>query len=456
MGVIASIDSQVVEAAPGVDTTCTVQVRNTGMVVDQVLLEVLGDSKPWASIEPDRLNLMPDATGTARITFHPPRSSSVRAGEVPFAVRAVSLEDPEGSTVEESRVTVGSFTEINAEIVPKTSHGRRSGKHRLSVENRGNGTSDIRLAAADPDDALEFRFTPDALSTEPGTATFVKLRAAPRRRFAKGPSKSLPFQVMAFRDAGEPITVDATMLQRQMMPEWLVPAVAILAAAVVALVALWYLVFKPAVHSAASEAVTNENRQLAANAQKASSAASQASAAASNANAAAAAAGGAVSSGAPGDPAGGPGGSGTGGSGPAGVGNAAGSGGPSGSRKPSASLTPTPATAPGNPVSRLIRSDVAPSTTKSYSYELPRGEKTLTVSDIVMENPAGDSGTLHIRSGGTALFDFGLDDFRNLDYHFVQPLVFTVDQPLTVVVECKNPGTTHCTAGLSFSGEVSR
>ena len=99
MGITASIDSQVVDAAPGLDTFCTVQVHNTGMVVDQVLLEVLGDSKPWATIEPDRLNLMPAATGTARIAFHPPRSSSVRAGEVPFAVRAVSLEDTEGSVI---------------------------------------------------------------------------------------------------------------------------------------------------------------------------------------------------------------------------------------------------------------------------------------------------------------------------------------------------------------------
>lgn len=431
-----------VDAPPGAESSCTLRVQNDGMVVDRVLLEVLGESREWATVEPDQLSLLPAMSESARILFHPPRSPSVRAGDVPFAVRAVSLEDPEGSVVEEGVVRVGAYADIGLDIVPRTSQGRRSGKHRLTVENRGNQAAEIALAAADPDDALEFRFTPDLVTTEPGTATFVKLRAAPRKRFLKGPNKSLPFQAMALREQAEPATVDASVLQRQTMPEWLLPAAALLAAACAVLVALWYLLLKPAVHSAATQAVSDQTRQLASNASQAGAAASRADAAASGANSAAVAAGG-------------------------GAGVASGAGVPeraagSGGARPSASGTKarpsssgSPSARPGtSPVSTLLQSDVAPGANGSIAYRLPAGWKSLTVSDVVVQNPAGDSGTLHIQSGGSPLFDFGLADFRNLDYHFVQPLVFSPRDPLTISVDCRNSGATHCTAGLSFSGQL--
>ncbi|GEM_PF-431142 len=418
MGVIAALEGSTIEAAPGAQASCEVLVRNTGMVVDRVLLDVLGDANEWATVEPDQLNLLPGTGGSARITFRPPRASFPPAGPVPFALRVMSQEDPEGSVIEEGMVAVGSFTDISAELVPKTSHARRQGHHKLIVQNRGNAPAEVRLSAADPDDALEFRFKPEFITADPGTATFVKLRVAPRKRFLKGQSKSLPFQAFILPGEAEPVTAEGALLQRQIMPEWLLPALALAIVAGAALVALWFLVFKPEVHAAATQAVQQQTRSLASSAAKASQAASQANQAAANADAAA-----------------------------AGGGSGAGHKGASPS-PPAGSSSSAPAPVP---VSTLIPSDVPPGKTGTYTYKLKKPQ-TLTVSDVVLENPAGDTGTMKIQAGKTPLFEFGLADFRNLDYHFVQPLTFTAANPLEIVVVCTNTGTTKCTPALSFSG----
>jgi hypothetical protein len=442
VGVVATIENVTLEVDPGAETSCDVRVRNTGMVVDRVLLEVLGEAADWAEIEPPQLNLLPGTDGTARVIFRPPRSSDVLAGLVDFAVRARSQEDPDGSVVEEGTVTVARFSELVAEMRPRTVRARRRARFRLIVSNLGNHPLNTEISALDADAELDFRIHPEVIVTRPGTSTFVKLRAAPRKRFVKGPDKSLPFQAFVLPEAAEPVTADGAMLQRQMMPKWLLPAIAVVTALFVALVALWFLVLKPTVQSSAVQAVADQSQQLASSASAANDAATKAKKAADNANAAA-------GGGAPGSPAAGA-KSGAGAkAGAAGVaaGSAGGAAGSAGA-------------APGaTPVSELLQSNAAPTKTAkfaTYPYALPKGQNTLNVSDLVLQNPMGDSGILQVRAGGTALLEFGLDNFRSLDLHFVQPLLFTTKAPLVLAVECLNTTTTNCSAAVSFSGSTQK
>lgn len=417
MAVSVVFDNAIISVQPGQQSGCDLQVRNTGRVVDRVVLDVLGDARGWAAVEPPELSLMPDAAAAVRVVFRPPRAATPHAGEFPFAVRAYSQEDPGGSAIVEGAVTLDPFTDIKAELVPKTSHARRRGRHRLILENRGNIGADLGLSAADQDDALEFRFRPDLLFVEAGTAAFVRLRADPRKRFLKGPSKSLPFQ--AYVTGGDPdtVTVEGAVLQRQIMPEWLLPLIAICVAAAGALIALWFLVFKPQVQSAAVEAVNAQTRTLASTAAKASQAATKADKAAVSADAA---------------------------------GSSLAAAQAKSSSSPNSSAA-APAAAPA-PVSTLMPSNVAPGKISTITYKLNR-DQTLDVSDVLLENPAGNNGTMNIQNGSSPLFEFALADFRDLDYHFVQPLVFTEGQPLEVVVSCAS-GSVKCTPALSLSGTV--
>lgn len=430
MGVIASIDSTTVAAEPGTQVASTIRVRNTGMVVDQVLLDVLGEAQPWTTVQPAQLNLLPGSDAEAQVVFAPPRSSAVLAGTVPFAVRAMSQEDPDGSAIEEGSVEVGTFAEITSALLPGRARGRRRAKFQLVIENQGNTPVQSVVSVADPDLLLEFKVNPRLLLAQPGTATFVRLLAAPKKRFLRGQDRNLPFQATVQAEGCEPAAASGTLVQEQMMPRWLLPAIAITIAAAAALTALWFAVLKPQVHSIATQAVAAASQNLASSAAKANQAAQRANQAAQLANSTA------------------------GGGAGAGTGTESASGGASGGanakKKPGTAGTAAKTT----PVSTMLQANAKPSAkfvTASYAMA---AKQTLDVTDIVLENPVGDSGILQIRSGTKVLFTFGLANFRSIDYHFVQPLVFTKAGPLVLAVQCQNPGGKACTDGLSFSGTL--
>ena len=50
---------------------------------------------------------------------------------------------------------------------------------------------------------------------------------------------------------------------------------------------------------------------------------------------------------------------------------------------------------------------------------------TFAVTDIVLQNPGGDTGIVQIKRDGTILLDSTLENFRDLDLHFVAPYMFT-------------------------------
>jgi hypothetical protein len=438
VGVAVSLDSAVVDAEPGAETAFDIRVENTGVVVDAILLDVLGDAREWARAEPSQLNLLPGTGERVRIVFCPPQSASLPAGEVPFAVRAMSSEDTAGSVIEEGVVRVGAFTDLVAELVPKTASGRRMARQRLIVENRGNEPDEVTISAEDPDAALSFRIRPRAATVLPGTAMFVRFRPAPRKRFLKGTSKTLAFQACVLPTKSEPVTANGAMLQRQMMPEWLLPVLAGAAAVATAAVALWFTLLKPTIQSAATQAVTQQTQQLAASAQKANNAADQASQAAKDAATVATAA--------------------LGGSQKHAEAIATKKSKATLSAKSSARKTvgATASAGGASPASGFLQANATPgSAYATYAYPIATGG-TLNVSDIVLENPMGDSGLLQIRAGSRTLFEFGLADFRDLDYHFVQALQFTPAAPLTLAVQCADTGGEHCTAALSFSGTLAK
>jgi hypothetical protein len=81
----------------------------------------------------------------------------------------------------------------------------------------------------------------------------------------------------------------------------------------------------------------------------------------------------------------------------------------------------------------------------------------LGISDMLFQNPAGDTGELQVRkkTGATivVLADYALADFRDEDYHLLQPWEFTKSDQLEIAVSCQNPtGKPACSAGVSFSG----
>jgi hypothetical protein len=82
------------------------------------------------------------------------------------------------------------------------------------------------------------------------------------------------------------------------------------------------------------------------------------------------------------------------------------------------------------------------------SYTVPAA-KILQLTDVVLENPNGDLGTLAIQRNGVPLLSLNLANFRDLDYHFVAPISFSPGAQLQIAVaSCPNA----CTPSVYFSG----
>jgi hypothetical protein len=434
MGATTSLASRQLSVTPGGSVDATVQVRNNGTLVDQFTVDVVGDAKEWTEIEPRIINLMPGQDGQIRVKFAPPRNSSVPAGFVPFGVRVLSREEPHGSVVEEGAVQVEPFTDLQVEMTPKSSRCRTKARHEVVVDNSGNYPIPVELVANDPDEQLKLSIDHSALTIQPGTSAFLRLTAKPHDRFLKGAERRHPFQVTALAGDIPPTTVQGTVIQQQLLPKWLLPALIALIALAVVAVTLWFTVMKPTIQSAARETAKTEVaaaqaklEEKADNAEKKAVAAEQKAAAAEQ-KAAGAAPGGAAAA----PPV----------TGPNGVDISKGSA--------FDTRIAMEVTANSNPNSFTTSANADPA--------VP-ADKTLVITDLLLQNPHGDSGTVRIMRGDKVLYEFGLANFRDYDYHSIAPLTFGTGQKLQVAVNCQTPGapepaTGKCKVSVTFSGRI--
>lgn len=424
MGATASLSIPALSVEPGGQVTSDLTVRNVGTVVDQFTFEVHGEGRDWLRVEPPSLSLLPGGESTVTVVAEPPRGPHIRAGSVPFGVRVASSEDPDGSVVEEGVVEVGRFTDLSGELLPRTSRARRRTRHEIAFDNRGNGRVNATLVALDADDLLEFRLDPPGMVTEPGTANFSKVEVAPRKRFWRGTPKTHPFQVIVQPENEEPLTLDGTLLQEAVLPKWLPMALLALFLLLLALIALWYTILRPTVENAARAAAEEAAEEAAAD-QNAAIEAAMADAAAAREAAQAAA-------------------------------DDAGAGGPEEAAAAAAEAAAAQAAALrqdlGAPFDFRLTRSVAPGATASEPFTVP-DDTVLSLTDIVLQNPGGDRGLLRVQRGTDAiLIEVRLENFRDLDYHFVSPVVFTGGQQVVLAVSCENEGTQACNPGSYFNG----
>ncbi len=424
MGVTASLRETQLHVVPGQEISAQVNLLNTGSVVDQVNLDVVGEASGWSTVDPPALNLYPGENGVARVTFHPPRSAQSPAGVVPFGVRAVSREDPTGSIVEEGSIEVAAFTDLSARLDPSTSHGSRQGRHRLTVANAGNISIGTMVHFVDPEDQLGFRVSAQNLVTGAGSANVLRVRVIPRKRFLRGPNQTHPFQVMVAPDEGDAVLTNGEMVQRPLLARWVLPVGAALLALILIASVLWFTLLKPAIKSAATEAVNTQMSPISAAVDQANENAKKAQEQASQAASAAGAGGGSGATPSPG------------------------AGGGPGSVPGEAPLTV--------PVDYRIQTDTAPRTDSNFVTFTAAGQnaKPLDITDIQLQNPAGDVGIVEIRRNNKVWLRFGLENFRDYDDHFVVAVHFKQGETVTFAVNCKNPGGKRCTPALTFSGRT--
>jgi hypothetical protein len=427
MGVSVVMDPVGAPVVPGQRATTNIRIRNTGAVVDQFVLDVVGEAATWSHVEPSSVNLLPGEEQVAQVVFEPPRSTRLPEGPAAYALRVMSREDTAGSAVHEAVVDIAPYSQVVGELLPRTSTGRRSGRHQLALDNLGNHPELISVTASDPDLKLRFDLDPVNVTIDPGTATFVKVRVKPKRTFVKGPNQSIPFQVAAASTETEPLVLPGAMVQTSILPPWIFKALALAVIAAIALVALWYTVLRPTVQSTAEAAAEDHTKELADAIKSATDQANQAQEDAASAQDDATEA-----------------------------------------KKDAKQADQTSTKADGK-ITKIAKARGVTTfdDTKAVDYRVPTdapaggtgrdqvdlpAKKVTWISDIILQNPRGNTGTLRIQRGDNVLLTFGLENFRDLDYHFIQPAQFTKENPIVVTVDCGSD-TGRCTPSVYFSGQ---
>jgi hypothetical protein len=387
---------------PGSEAVVDCYLTNTGHVVDEVSVRVLGDAARWAETGPP-VRLMPGQEGVTQVVFRPPLSSATSVQAIVFGIQVLSTEDPAAVDVEEGLLNVLPFAQTSAELIPATSHGGRRGQHEVAIDNRGNERLAAQLITADPGNTLRFRVKPPTVVVGPGNAGFAQLVVSPRKRFWRGTPKTHQFEVTVRPQGEQPaVVLQGAMVQTQLMPRWL-PVAAVAAVALLAVLAVaWLGLLRPAVQSTARQAVDQPLAAQAVAAKDSQKALDQLAAAQK-------AQGDAIS-------------------------------------KLTGQPPPAPSPSPGNPLGDPSDGRLSGNAT----FTIP-DKSTLSITDLVIENPNDDSGMLHLQRNGKDMLVLKLDNFRDLDYHFVTPITLAAGQKLQLVCQPAASGGS-CGGSVYYTG----
>jgi len=396
MAVQAWFSSGDVDVAPGSRVVLHLTVLNLADTTDTFVLTPVGMPAAWTIIRPATLTLFGGTQQVVEVEVSPPMLPSTAAGPTALSIRAVPQRDPDNLSTAETSLIIGDSFDRRINVLQPALRSRRRAVFDVMLENRGNTPANCRLHFIELSGRLNGDFNPPAAGVEPGGNTLVRLKVRAKKPQWQRQSRSIQFRIDADQPGTPDISAVATFVQVPVVPERLFGRLFALAAAAGLVVAGWFSVVKPAIRNAAENAV----RDLA----------------------------------------------------------------------PTASTTVGSTVAPDSPDTTLP-TDNEPATgtivnvplpvsvkqgeSGSNKYTVPAG-KTLRITDLVIQNPRGDQGTLVVARNDKALFTYNLTTtYSDVDQPLVTPIELKAGENLVVTVTCAGLGdltTDSCKPNVLLSG----
>ncbi|MBV1894016.1 MAG: hypothetical protein KUG57_08220 [Ilumatobacteraceae bacterium] len=305
----------------------------------------------------------------------------------------IELTADVGNTSATAKVEVMAFADHSVALVPEQSKSPSSGRHVIEVGNLGNVPVTVELLA----DSLESEISLDVdtpITVTPGEMGEVAVRATPIAKFWNGPSRNHDFIVRTTGSDGRTAELPGIYEQRPRIPAWLGPAALGAFTALLIGAVIWVAWLQPWVRDTADDAAA-EAIELDRLAMEERIEELEAAAA-------------------------------------------------------EAEELPL-----GRPTDLRLVASPAGGNAASDSDTVRRA-MTLSVTDIVFQNPTGAVGTVTLLRDDDILLESELANFRDLDLHFVAPFVFDESSEVTLLVDCltPGPGQSECTVGASLVGFI--
>ena len=236
-GVTISVAPADVVCDAGGSAAVQVRVRNAGTVLDSIAVEVMGTAREWSTAEPAVLPLAPGQEATSAITFHPPRGPDPPAGAIPTVIKATSGANATVSAEQPVQVAVRPFRELHLVLRPERAEGSRPTPFELWIENGGNTALEgVSVEGTDKDQQVEIAALPAELAVPRGEWARSLVTVAPRKRIFVGRAKPRPFELLVGARDEAKRTVGGTLVQKALVPWWLLAIIGALAVVVALIV----------------------------------------------------------------------------------------------------------------------------------------------------------------------------------------------------------------------------
>jgi len=222
------------EVPPGGTGTVPLEVRNTGDVIDELTVQVLGVPTGTVEVSPRRVVLFPDATAHVQLTFTLPEDFPAGTHVLSVVLTGrVAGRAPAPLPVE---LTVPARPRARLTAVPTLVRARRRAAYTVQAANTGNVPLDLALRTLDTDRALTATLTPSTLHVPVGAAaTSTVVVHAPRRLLGSDQDRTV-----RVRTDGATGDVTLTLRHRPLVGRGVVTVLVLVAILAAWAAAMWF------------------------------------------------------------------------------------------------------------------------------------------------------------------------------------------------------------------------
>lgn len=385
-----------VDVTPGTVAVLQLTVVNLSDTTDTFVLTPAGMAAGWSTINPATLTLFGGTQQLVEIEVFPPLLPSTTAGPTSLSIRIIPHSDPDDVRSAETTLNIAGSFDRRLDVLQPALRGRRSATFEMMLENRGNTQASCRLHLIDPSGRVEAEFDPPAAGVEPGGSTLIRMKVRTKGFQWERRARTIPFRIDADQPGSPTATSTATFVQTPMVPEELVGRLIGLLTVAAVVLAGWFVVVKPAIRDAAEtavrEATPDATTTLA----------------------------------------------------------------PTIDSLTGVTVLPSiPETEEGTIINIPLSVSVPVGQSDTAVYKVPAGQR-LRVTDIIVQNPNVDQGSLLILRGDVPLFTFALANiFADVSAPLVTPIELLAGEELIVQVTCTSQGDqtlTTCFQNVFVSG----
>jgi hypothetical protein len=394
-----------IEVVPGTSAVFQLTVVNLGDTTDSFSLAPVGLAAGWTTIRPGSVTLFGGSQEIVDVEVQPPLLPSTTAGPTALTVRIVPQSDPDDVGSSETTLQVGSTYTRRLHMLQPALRARRKAVYEMMLENQGNTQASCRLHLLDPTGRIDGDFDPPAAGVEPGASTLIRLKVRATRMQWERRSRTVQFSIDADQPGCPTASAPVTFVQASMIPERLFARMLGLIAVAAALGGLWFGVVKPAIRTAASDAVTKQLPKAIASVTTVASSQVQ----------------------------------------------------PQPSDSTPTTLPVQPTADQGKLFSKVLAPAAADQQKASEVLDVPAGS-TFQLTDVILQNPNKDTGVAVLRNGDVQVAPWVLGDVQSgfSRLPLVTPIAVAGGTSLTFEVACSLNGsaTGVCTASLLVSGRM--